>query len=66
MRSHQELGIEESDPAGDLERAVSDLRGRTPTVLPAGAGATDEERRLALEALNRLRAQARHRPSRSS
>jgi len=55
VRSSQELGIEESDPAGDLGRAVTELRARTPAALPGGAGATDEERRRALEALARLR-----------
>jgi len=55
VRPFQELGIEESDPAGDLANAITALRSRTPTVLPGGGGATDEERRLALEALARLR-----------
>ncbi|RTL34773.1 MAG: DNA primase [Burkholderiales bacterium] len=55
VRSVQELGIEESDPAGDLARAVAALRASRPAALPAGGGATDEERRLALEALARLR-----------
>jgi DNA primase len=55
VRSFQELGIEESDPAGDLGRAVAALRASRPAALPAGSGATDEERRLALEALARLR-----------
>ena len=55
VRSFQELGIEESDPAGDLSRAVAALRASRPAALPAGSGATDEERRLALEALARLR-----------
>ncbi|MFN3860743.1 MAG: DNA primase [Roseateles sp.] len=51
----QELGIEEPDPAGDLARAVAELRARVPAALPAGSGATDEDRRRALEALARLR-----------
>lgn len=55
VRPIQALGIEETDPAGDLARAVSDLRARAPAALPAGSGATDEERRRALEALARLR-----------
>jgi DNA primase len=55
VRSFQELGIEESDPSGDLARAVAALRASRPAALPAGSGATDEERRLALEALARLR-----------
>ncbi len=54
-RPTQELGIEETDPAGDLARAVTELRSRAPAVLPGGATASDEERRLALEALARLR-----------
>ncbi|MGQ3051005.1 MAG: DNA primase [Roseateles sp.] len=55
VRSFQELGVEESDPAGDLASAVSALRARTPAALPGGGGATDDERRRALEALARLR-----------
>ena len=54
-RSFQELGIEESDPAGDLLSAVAELRSRAPAVLPGGATASDDERRRALEALARLR-----------
>jgi len=54
-RPTQELGIEETDPAGDLARAVTELRSRVPAALPGGATASDEERRLALEALARLR-----------
>jgi DNA primase len=55
VRASQELGIEESDPGGDLAHAVSELRARAPAVLPGGSGATDDERRRALEALARLR-----------
>ncbi|MFN3303587.1 MAG: DNA primase [Roseateles sp.] len=55
VRPFQELGIEEPDPAGDLARAVADLRARAPAALPGGSGATDEDRRRALEALARLR-----------
>lgn len=55
VRAVQELGIEEGDPAGDLARAVAELRSRAPTALPGGSGATDDERRRALEALARLR-----------
>jgi len=51
----QALGIEESDPAGDLARAVADLRSRASTPLPGGGGATDDDRRRALEALARMR-----------
>ena len=54
-RSFQELGIEESDPAGDLASAVAELRSRRPAALPGGATASDDERRRALEALARLR-----------
>ncbi|RYH13666.1 MAG: DNA primase, partial [Alphaproteobacteria bacterium] len=54
LRSVQALGIEEHDAAGDLARAVAELRQRAPAALPA-TGATDEERRRALEALARLR-----------
>lgn len=54
-RSFQELGIEESDPAGDLTSAVAELRSRAPAALPVGATASDDERRRALEALARLR-----------
>lgn len=54
-RSFQELGIEESDPAGDLHRAVSALRVNRPAALPSGTSATEDERRRALEALARLR-----------
>ncbi|MFG6440347.1 DNA primase [Roseateles sp. LKC17W] len=55
VRPSQELGIEESDPAGDLAHAVSELHTRAPAELPGGSGATDDERRRALEALARLR-----------
>lgn len=54
-RSFQELGIEESDPAGDLASAVAELRSRRPAALPGGATASDDERRRALEALALLR-----------
>jgi DNA primase len=54
-RSFQELGIEESDPGGDLASAVAELRSRAPAALPGGATASDDERRRALEALARLR-----------
>ncbi len=51
----QALGIEESDPAGDLSHAVSRLRAQTSAPLPGGSGASDEDRRRALEALARTR-----------
>ncbi|PZP36474.1 MAG: DNA primase [Roseateles depolymerans] len=54
-RPHQELGIQETDPQGDLSRAVTELRSRAPEALPGGATASDDERRRALEALARLR-----------
>ncbi|MFT7722028.1 MAG: DNA primase [Roseateles sp.] len=55
VRPTQGLGIEEDDPAGDLARAIAALHSRAPTALPDGNGATDDERRRALEALARLR-----------
>ncbi|MFG6433303.1 DNA primase [Roseateles sp. LYH14W] len=51
----QALGIEELEPAADLARAVTRLRSQTSTPLPGGSGATDDERRRALEALARTR-----------
>ncbi|MEO6276611.1 DNA primase [Roseateles sp.] len=51
----QALGIEELDAAGDLALAVTGLRSQASTPLPAGSGATDDERRRALEALARTR-----------
>ena len=55
MRHVQALGIEESDPAGDLASAIAGLRALAATPLPGGSGATDDERRRALEALARMR-----------
>ncbi|WP_457421592.1 DNA primase [Roseateles sp. P5_E7] len=51
----QALGIDELDATGDLARAITGLRSQASTPLPAGSGATDDERRRALEALARTR-----------
>ena len=51
----QALGIDELDAVGDLARAITGLRSQASTPLPAGSGATDDERRRALEALARTR-----------
>lgn len=66
VRPFQALGVEESDPAGDLAHAISDLRARAPAALPGGGGATDDERRRALEALARLRERHGVPPGKSS
>ena len=66
LRPTRELGVEDLDPAGDLAKAINDLRTRPGGPAPgaggssgsgsqAGATATEEDRRRALEALARLR-----------
>lgn len=54
----QELGVEEQNPAGDLDIAIAQLRRQRQQVqaVPAGSGTTDEDRRRALELMATLRA----------
>jgi len=57
-RPSRELGVEEQNPAGDLEIAIGQLRRQRQQALAATAGgsATDEDRRRALELMATLRA----------
>jgi DNA primase len=56
-RPSQELGVEEQNPAGDLEIAVRrlQLQRQQAQATPAGGSVTDEDRRRALELMARLR-----------
>jgi DNA primase len=57
VRLTQDLGVEDLNPAGDLDIAVKQIRlnQQARPAAPAGGGASEEDRRLALEALARLR-----------